>query len=68
MKIAPPTDQEPASKADTGPTDEEAIRFFTAFSRIIDPDQQAEILALAIRYAGGSLAYDALVQRMKTRH
>lgn len=63
---AAPRDEELA--AETGPTDDEAVRFLTAFSRIADPDKQAEILALAVRYAGDSARYDALMERRKTRH
>lgn len=44
------------------PTDDEALRLVIAFYCIMEPDRQAQVLALAERYADESRDADTLVE------
>jgi hypothetical protein len=69
MKALQPIDDD--SEFAAGPTEpsaDEALRLLRAFASIADPETQAEVLALAERYASKSPQFAAALQRLKTRH
>jgi hypothetical protein len=68
MKVARLTDKgSGASDADHS-ADEIALRLFSAFSQIADPDRRAEVFALAEMHASKSPKYAELLLRLQTKH
>jgi hypothetical protein len=68
MKVARLTTETSAAWDAAQTADEEALRLFSAFSRIADPERRAEVIALAELHASKSPRYAELLLRLQTKH
>ena len=69
MKLAPfGSDRAAATAGQKEPSPEESLRLVEAFSRIMDPEKQADILTLAELYASGNPKFTEALLKLKPKH